>query len=218
MNPRKKARLTAEKQRELQVAAAVVREAILQAHVTRALKLIELAGDRVSALRMIEIYTRVHNLSAAESEVVAMRLLATVGQRARKGSRGPVVYVEGEDEQRAPTFVGVVRDRLRGRVLHDLRHWVDLHTGATKAALLEIYVKHSLRFIEELRSTHTIAQALMIYQDMVEVPRSMQDALHIFALDKLAASELPGGRMIAAVPVKEKSEKKVSPLKAERPA
>ena len=63
MSPRKKAKLTAEKRRELMVAAAVAHEAVLQTHVARAMRLIELSNNRVSVMRMLTIYTRLHNLS-----------------------------------------------------------------------------------------------------------------------------------------------------------
>lgn len=191
MNTRKNAKLSAEKQRELQVAAAVAREALLQMHVVRALKLIELAGNRVSVMRMLGIYTRVHGLSPTDAEAVSNRLLAALGQRAKKG-HVPVVYVEGEDENvDKRSFVGVVRDRLRGRLLHDLRRWVELHTGSTQAALLEIYVKHALLFVKQLADSHSIADALQVYRALVQVPANMVDALYIYVLDRLAAEELP---------------------------
>ena len=188
----KKVRISAEKQRELQVAAAVAREAILQAHVARALKLIELAGDRVSAVRMLEIYARVQELHAAEAEAVAMRLLASIGQKAKKGIR-PAVYVEGEKDDDGRSIVSFVRDRLRGRVHHDLRRWVELHAGVTRVALLDIYVKHAVKFAEDLRETHPTSAALSIFRDLTGVPNSMKEALEMFVLEKLAANELPRG-------------------------
>jgi hypothetical protein len=187
MSSRKKARITAEKRRELQVLAAVAREALLQTHVTRAIKLIELAGNRVSVMRMLGIYTRVHVLSEADTEVFSNRLLAVLG---RKGE-GPVVYVEGEPVHESGSFVRVVRDRLRGRQLHDLRRWVELHAGATQAALIDLHVRHALRFISELNESHSISEALDVYSELVDVPDNMRDALYIFALDRLAAEELP---------------------------
>lgn len=186
----KKVRLSAEKIRELQVHAAVTREAILQAHINRALKLIELSGDRVSAVRMIEIYARVQQLDPTIAEVVTMRLLATIGQRARKGTR-PAVYIEGELDDDARSVFGFLRDRLRGRVLHDLRRWVELHGGQTRVALLDIYVKHALKFIEDLNETYSMHQSLDLFREMVGVPASMKDALQMFVLDKLATEELP---------------------------
>jgi hypothetical protein len=68
-----------------------------------------------------------------------------------------------------------------------------LHTGSTQAALLEIHVRHALRFIEELRDSHSTREAVDVYQDMVEVPSIMTEALKVFVWDKLAHEELPKG-------------------------
>ena len=191
MSPRKKPKLTAEKSRELQVAGAVARESLLQTHVTRALELIELAGNRVSVMRMLDIYTRVNSLSQTDAEVVANRLLAVIGRRSGK-TETPAVYVEGEDDVPSDKrLFGVVRDRLKGRRMHDLRRLVELHSGSTQAALLDIHVRHGQRFVDLLAETHAINEALRVYAELVEVPRNMTDALYIYVLDRLANDELP---------------------------
>jgi hypothetical protein len=196
MSPRKKAKLTAEKRRELMVAAAVAHEAILQTHVMRAMRLIELSGNRVSVMRMLSIYTRLHELSKMDVEALANRVLAVLG-RSRK-SQTPAMYVEGESENfdDRRSIVGSMRERMRGRRLHDLRRWTELHTGSTQAALLEIHVRHALRFVHELRESHDILNAIEVYEEMVEVPDNMTDALRIYVMDKLAAEELPKGAVI----------------------
>lgn len=196
MSPRKKAKLTAEKRRELMVAAAVAHEAVLQTHVARAMRLIELSNNRVSVMRMLTIYTRLHNLSKMDVEALANRVLAVLG-RSRK-SQTPAVYVEGESENfdDRRSIVGSMRERLRGRRLHDLRRWTELHTGSTQAALLEIHVRHALRFVHELNATHSIVEAIEVYEEMVGVPDIMTSALRIYVFDRLAAEELPKGAVI----------------------
>lgn len=196
MSPRKKAKLTAEKRRELMVAAAVAHEAILQTHVMRAMRLIELSGNRVSVMRMLTIYTRLHNLSKMDVEALANRVLALLG-RSRKAFT-PAMYVEGESENfdDRRSIVGSVRERLRGRRLHELRRWTELHTGSTQAALLDIHVRHALRFVHELHTSHPIEDAIEVYEEMVEVPDSMTAALRIYVLDRLAAEELPKGAIV----------------------
>lgn len=196
MSPRKKAKLTAEKRRELMVAAAVAHEAVLQTHVARVMRLIELSNNRVSVMRMLSIYTRLHNLSKMDVEALANRVLAVLG-RSRK-SQTPAVYVEGESENfdDRRSIVGSMRQRLRGRRLHDLRRWTELHTGSTQAALLEIHVRHALRFVHELNATHSIVEAIEVYEEMVGVPDIMTSALRIYVFDRLAAEELPKGAVI----------------------
>ncbi len=202
MPPRKKAKLTAEKRRELMVAAAVAREALLQTHVTRAMRLVELSGNRVSVMRMLTIYTRLHGLNKMDTETLINRVLALLG-RSRKSTPTPAVYVQGEAESFSDnkTLMGSMRERLRGRRLHELRRWTELHTGSTQAALLDIHVRHALRFIEELRETHMTSEAVEVYEEMVEVPEVMREALRIFVLDKLAAEELPKAPALVEAPV-----------------
>ena len=191
MSRRSRIPLSALKRTELQVAAAVAREAVLQTHVTRALMLIELAGDQVSVLRMLDIYVRVNALTGGDAEFVTNRLLAVVGRKTRKHERA-VVYIEG-DEKVASTggLLTAVRDRLRGRRLHDLRRWVELHTGATQAVLIEVHVRHALKFVAQLNETHTISASVDVYCEMLNVPRNMADAVYIYVLDRMANTELP---------------------------
>lgn len=193
MSPRKSTKMTAERRRELQVAAAVAREALLQTHVARGIELIALAGNRISVIRMLDIYARVNMLSTVDAELVTTRLLAVLGNGPQDREK-PLVYVEGEDTVNGDRrFLGVVRDRLRGRVFNDLRRWVELHTGTTQMALLEMHVQHALRFVDMLKDTHTIAAALQVYADLVTVPKGLTDTLYIMVLDRLAAQELPEG-------------------------
>ena len=201
MNSRKKAKVSAEKKRELQVAAAVAREALLQTHVTQALDLIGLAANRVSAIRMLGIYVRVNSLPPNDADLVTTRVLAMLGQGMHKGER-PLVYVEGEASAAGDLpLVGVVRDRLRGRALNDLRCWVELHTGVTQVAMLDMYVMHALRFVEMLEETHTIAAALRAYTELVAVPKTVNDSLYVFVLDRLASARLPASPRTEQVPL-----------------
>ena len=193
MSPRKAARkLPPAKRRELQVAAAVARESILELHLNRSLRLIELADQRVSAVRILNIYLRLQGLTGAGAEMVANRVLAALGQRGRKGLT-PSLFVEGEDETEAHerSFWHVVRDRLRGRVHDDLRRWVELHTGATQVALLDAHVRHAMGFVKELSETHTIEDACATYSELAEVPLNLTGPLYMFVLDRLASEELP---------------------------
>jgi hypothetical protein len=191
MSTRKKPKISPEKWRELQVSAAVARESMLQAHVTRALELIELAGNNVSVIRMLEIYARVTALSRTDSEVVANRLLAVIGRRLGK-TETPAVWIEGEDDVPSEKrLFGAVRDRLRGRRMHDLRRLVELHSGSTQAAVLDIHVRYARRVVDALAETHSIAEALKIYAELIEVPRTLSEALYIFVVDRIASEELP---------------------------
>lgn len=193
MGALKRPSIPAAMRHELQVVAAVAREALLHTHVAQALELIGLAHNRVSAMRMLSIYVRVNQLTAADADLVATRVLAMLGENTRGGAR-PAIYVEGEDDvAESLPVIGILRRRLRGRALDDLRRWVELHTGRTQVLLLEVHVVHALRFVALLEDTHSMAAALRVYIDALVVPRPLQDVLHYFALDRLAATGLPSG-------------------------
>ncbi|HEX6309202.1 MAG TPA: hypothetical protein VFZ69_13485 [Longimicrobiales bacterium] len=193
MSPRKTSRrLSVAKRRELEVSAALAREAVTQYHVNSALALIELAAGRVSAVRMLDIYLRMHGIVGPEAELLSYSVLAALGHRASKGTAANL-FVEGEEPaplERA-SVLKLLKVRLKGRVHHDLRRWVELATGATQAGLVDIHVRHAVRFARELGESHTIAQATELYADMAGVPIVLRDMLYIYLLERLAAEELP---------------------------
>jgi hypothetical protein len=193
MSTRKPSRkLAVAKRRELEVQAALAREAITSFHVNSAIALIELAADRVSAVRMLDIYLRMHRIIGPEAELLSYSVLAALGHRASKGAAASLV-VEGEEAEQPErgTLLKVIRHRLRGRTHHDLRRWVELATGAAQAGMLDIHVGYAVRFARELADSHSIVQAVDLYSDMAGVPQTLRDSLYVFLLDRLASEELP---------------------------
>ena len=214
MSPRRPLqKLTLSKRRELEVAAAVALDEVMQFHVTSGLKLIELAAGRVSAGRIVDIYIRLHAVRGAQAEMLIYSILAALGQRTLNG-QGASLVVEGEDAKSADarSLWRVLRGRLRGRVHHDLRRSVELATGAVQVKLLEIHVRHAIRFARELSDTHGIAQAVEQYAVMTEVPDGMRPMLYAYVLDRLAAEELPASTLQAAP-----SPQRVAPFNRQKP-
>jgi hypothetical protein len=197
-SPRK---LTLAKRRELEVAAAVARDEIMQFHISSALRLIELAAGRVSAKRMVAIYIRLHSISGALAELLTYSVLAAIGQRATQGS-GPSLVVEGEDSvpSDARALLRILRGRLRGRVHHELRRMIELAMGAAQVGLIDIHVHHALRFTRDLAETHDTAHAVEIYAAMTDVPAGIRPMLYAMVLDRLAAEELPPYDVAAILP------------------
>jgi hypothetical protein len=188
-SPRK---LSLAKRRELEVAAAVARDEIMQFHISSALRLIELAAGRVSAGRMVAIHLRLHGIHGAVAELLTYSVLAALGQRASQGTTASLV-VEGEESvpRDARSLLRILRGRLRGRVHHELRRAVELAMGAAQIGLLDIHVQHALRFVHDLKETHDTAQAVELYAAMTEVSQATRPYLYAFVLDRLAADELP---------------------------
>lgn len=192
-------KLTADKRRDLEVAAATAREAVVQLHVDRAIELIQLSEGRVPTLRMIEIYIRVQGLTGTPAQVVANRVMATLGRHGVRGVNA-LAYGAGSDDpddgggdedEAEPSLFRTLRKRLRGRVNDGLRRVVELHTGATRAALIDLYVRHARDFVEILADTHSIEDACELYTDQVAVPTQVGHVLYTLVLDRLAAQELP---------------------------
>jgi hypothetical protein len=198
-SPRK---LTLAKRREMEVAAAVARDEIMQYHISSALRLIELSAGRVSAKRMVSIYIRLHSITGALAELLTYSVLAAIGQRASNGST-PSLVVEGEDAplpHDARSLLRVLRGRLRGRVHHELRRAVELAMGAAQVGVLDIHVHHALRFARDLGDSHDTAQAVEVYALMTEVPVANRPMLYALVLDRLATEELPAHDTAHATP------------------
>src|SRR5687767_9499752 len=99
MVPRKSTRkLDATKRGELEIAAAVAREAVMQLHMGAATRLIELASDRVSAMRILSIYLRVHGFNEADATILSNRVLAQIGQRAAKTTTPAAPSLVSDDQ------------------------------------------------------------------------------------------------------------------------
>ena len=193
MAGRKHNRVAPAIRRQLEVAAAVASEELVQVHATRAQELVTLAQDRVTAPRMLFIYSRVHHLDPATAQAVMTRVLARIGQVTAEAA--PRAYAEGEEEEElgdSRSLLRVIRERLRGRIHLDLRRWVELHTGLTEVALLDVHTTHALRFTEMLAPDHSTAAAVDIYSKLIGVRDSQQEVLYHSVLARMARAELPG--------------------------
>lgn len=180
--------------RDLELATAVARDAVFALHTTRAEALIKLAGDRVQPLRMLQIYTRIHALPETDADFLTNRVLADIGRRAAKVARKQPVSDEenGPASEESASLLRHIRERLRGRVMHDLRRGVELYAGITEVALLKVHVTHAIRFVEILQPLgETIEGALAIYRQTLAVRPGMGDMLYFFVLDRIATENPP---------------------------
>lgn len=184
--------LSADKRRELQVAAAVAREAVIALHVERALELIQHGAGRVPALRMLDIYLRLLGLTGATAEVVVNRALASIGRNnARTLDENALLAEPEEDASEERSLLRTIRGRLRGRVHDVLRRTVELHTGATQAALLHLHTEHARTFVAALGESHSIEAGCTMYAELVHVPATLKPVLYILVLDTMASEEMP---------------------------
>jgi hypothetical protein len=200
MSARHTGKAPAARRGELDVAAAVAREAVIQLHVERSLQLIELVTDRVPALRALDIYARLLSLTGTTREMVMNRVLAALGQAAGLPSAGrePAAVSAAAASQEDPSSMwAMLRRRLRGREHDELRRAVELHTGATLKALLDVHVEHAYRFVVLLGEGTRMDHACDTYTELVEVPAALAGVLYPLVLDRIAAEELPRRRTTA---------------------
>lgn len=186
------ARLPAAVRRDLTVAAAVAREAVVELHVVRALELIRHADGQVGDMRMLVIYLRLHDLSGADGDSVGTRVLAALGRQPGAAEARALAKTDAPDQE-APaehSVLRLLRRKLRGRVHDTLRRTVELHTGVVQAALLDIHVHHAKGFVDLLAEVYGITEACALYTEMVPVPSGLAGVLYPLVLDRIAAREL----------------------------
>jgi hypothetical protein len=197
-------RTTAARHRQVHMAAAVAREAVMQLHVEHALALIHLAAGRVPELRILEIYLRLLDLSGVAAEAVANRVLAALGGAHPEHA---VRALSGLDDGRSTDTAGddvaaddrslmrTLRRRLRGRVHDELRTAIELQVGVVKTALLATHVSHAHGFVRMLADTHDTAGACAAYTANVHVPPALAGVLYMLVLDRIAAENPAAGSL-----------------------
>jgi hypothetical protein len=176
---------------ELEVEAALAREAVIRLHVEHALELIRQAEGRVSAMRMLDIYNRVLELSGTVEEIVANRVLAALGDQRRSVGARPRLGAAQPDEllSDGDSLLRTLRRRLRGRVHIELRRAVELRVGMVHTALLDLHVTRARGFVRLLADAHDMRDACAIYIRMVQIPAPMAAMLYVLVLGRIAAEE-----------------------------
>lgn len=180
---------------ELQIAAAMARERIVETHVTQLLELVQIARGQISTKRTIEIYTRLHSVDPETARLITSMALANLGKRREATGTIKLDTVEtvAETLESPLSLFAQLRRRLRGRVYLELRQQVELHTGRTQAAFLGVHVTNALRFVQILTPDLTVSMAVELYAELVKVRRSVAEIIYFLVLDRLsgAASRWP---------------------------
>jgi hypothetical protein len=185
---------------ELQIAAAMARERIVETHVRQLLELIQIAERQLAHKRTIEIYVRLHSVDQETARLIGSMALATLGRRREIDG---TIRLDAADTDPAPasdpdaprSLLGQLRRRLRGRVYHDLRQRIELHTGRTNVAFLHIHLENALRFVQILTPHLSTSTAVELYTELVKVRRSMAEVIYFLVLDRLSgdAARWPEG-------------------------
>ncbi len=198
---------------ELEIAAAIAREHLLEAHVTHLLELIHTVGGQVSPSRAIEIYVRLHSVEPETARIIRGKTLATLGERreAAGAIQLDTPHAKGEGWDSPRSILSQIRTRLRGRVNLELRQKVELHTGRTQVAFLHVHVNNALRFVKILTPGTSIARAVELYTELIGTRKSVAEIVYFLTLDRL-------GSPAAATPEWEPIRIAPAPAPAKEPA
>lgn len=177
---------------ELEIATAMAREEILEAHVTHLLELIQITHGQISPRRVLEIYLRLHLVDPETGRKIASKALAMLGQR--RESAGPSQFQparsDTDDWDPPPSLLSRIRKRLRGRTNPELRMKVELHTGRAQVAFLRVHVDCALRFVRILAPEMPIAAVVALYAEVIGLKRSVAETVYSLTLDRLSAPPL----------------------------
>lgn len=191
--PLKYEKLSDPVRREIDLALAVGRERLLDAHVEHALELVDRAGAVVAPPRALGIYLRLHSIMEPEAQILSHRVLVELGQRADEERERAEARLDqdrgsaGAAWDASQSVLHRLRKRLRGRVNQEFRRWVELHTGRTQVALLDIHVGNALRFVEILKPEDSYNAVVELYVMLCGIPNPWADMVYLFTLHRLSA-------------------------------
>jgi hypothetical protein len=173
---------------ELEIAIAMARERLLEAHVKHLLELIHTVGGQISPSRAIEIYARLHSVDPQTARMIGGKTLAALGERREAAGALHLTTAQTKVEERdSPlSLFSQLRMRLRGRVNLELRQKIELHTGRTQIAFLQVHLDNALRFVKILTPESPVARAVELYTELVEVRKSLADVIYFLTLDRLS--------------------------------
>lgn len=174
--------------RHVELAIAVAQERLLATHVEHALELIELVGDHVPFDDALEIYNRLLRISAEEQRIITTRALAILGERNDQPKKWHERMADADAaaaQAEKGSFLGHFRNRLRGRINDELRHWIELEAARTEVAILHTHVANAVSFVEILREEMSLTEAAELYLEALEVRDSIAEVVYYITLARL---------------------------------
>lgn len=189
--------------RHIEIAIAVAQERLLSTHVEHALELIELVGDQVPFDDALEIYNRLLRISAEEERIITTRALAILGERddQPQGWAERMANADAAAANGGGSIFGNLRQRLRGRINDELRHWIELEAARTEVALLHTHVANALNFVEILRNEMSPTEATELYLEALEVRDSIAEVVYYITLARLNGTIIPARNKEPAIQV-----------------
>jgi hypothetical protein len=190
--------------RHIELAIAVAQERLLGTHVEHALELIELVGDHVPFDDALEIYNRLLRISAEEQRIITTRALAILGERddqPRKWHERMADADAAAAQLEKGSIFGHFRQRLRGRINDELRHWIELEAARTEVAILHTHVANAINFVEILRQEMPLTEATELYLEALDVRDSIAEVVYYITLARLSESVITARSRTPAIQV-----------------
>lgn len=179
--------------RHVELAIAVAHERLLGTHVEHALELIELVGDHVPFDEALEIYNRLLRITAEDERIITTRALAILGERndQPRGWHERMADADAAANGESGSIFGHFRQRLRGRINDELRHWIELEAARTEVAILHAHVANAVNFVDILRQEMPLTEATELYLEALDVRDSIAEVVYYITLARLNESVIP---------------------------
>lgn len=190
--------------RQAQLLNALARERLVDVHLKYAMEFVDRASGTLDPERTLEIYARLHHLRGQDADHIFQKVLVALGRRT---SLKPFVHEEPAEPILAETprtVLGQIRRRLRGRANHELREWVEYHTGRAETELLWTHVENARQFVDLLEPFLGLGGAVTRYADDLDIPPSRTEIIYYLMLAAASVEAPPatgsaGANRIAAV-------------------
>jgi hypothetical protein len=167
------------------LAAARAREQILDKHVASALVLVTEGSPEIPVDRLLGAYGRLQGLENATHHQVAERVLAALGDELDTRPTQLELIAPRSPWRR------LVR-RLRGRVHHEFREWLERHSARVHLELIDLHVRHALEFIRITDGHSSPARAIASYCDQLRLRPATAEIVRLMALRSLDTQHRTG--------------------------
>ena len=173
----------------LNVALAVGRQRLGDAHFQFALELIRRGQGEVAAPHALTIYGRLHDLAEIDHQALRNRVLIYLGQVANTDvTHLPNTFVSidgGVEWDVTASLVERIRKRLSGRRNHTFREWVELHSGHVESKLLRIHVDNLAALNEASDGGTRLSELTRLYMRELGLRDLLFEPLHAGLLERL---------------------------------
>lgn len=173
----------------LNVALAVARQRLGDAHFQFALEMIRRGQGEVAAPQALTIYARLHDLTEIDQQALRNRVLIYLGQVANTDvTHLPNTFVAidgGVEWDITASLVDRIRKRLGGRKNHTFREWVELHSGHVESKLLRIHVDNLATLYETTDGGTKLAEVTRLYMRELGLRDALYESLHAGLLERL---------------------------------